>query len=121
MLGIWLEKVRVGETGGNTLGFLGAQWGQDGKQILGYSWGGAFHLWGEGEVGWSAGVVGGGHQEGVVDISWEREGKYLVSVGKDQTARVHAYWAEGGVWQEIARPHHELLCYAHRSQVCQWS
>ena len=102
--GIWLEKVRVGETGGNTLGFLGAQWGQGGKQILGYSWGGAFHLWAESDVGWRAEVVGGGHQGGVVDISWEREGRYLLSVGKDQTARIHAHWAEGGVWQEVARP-----------------
>jgi len=102
--GIWLEKVRVGETGGNTLGFLGAQWKQDGNQILGYSWGGAFHLWAEGAEGWCAEVIGGGHQDGVVDISWEREGRYLLSVGKDQTSRIHALWADGGVWQEVARP-----------------
>jgi len=113
--GIWLEKVRVGETGGNTLGFLGAKWGQGGNQILGYSWGGAFHLWGEGEVGWKTEVVGGGHQEGVVDISWEREGRYLLSVGKDQTARVHALWQGGGVWQEVARPQvhgYDMTCCA---------
>ena len=114
--GIWLEKVRVGETGGNTLGFLGAQWGEGGKQILGYSWGGAFHLWeGEADVGWSAEVVGGGHQEGVVDISWERKGRYLLSVGRDQTARVHALWQEKGVWQEVARPQvhgYDMSCCA---------
>ena len=33
-----------------------------------------------GEQGWKAGVVSGGHQQPVVDISWEREGRYLVSV-----------------------------------------
>ena len=32
---VWLEQVRVGEVGGNTLGFLGAQWSRDGNSILG--------------------------------------------------------------------------------------
>ena len=32
---VWLEQVRVGEVGGNTLGFLGAQWGPDGNSIIG--------------------------------------------------------------------------------------
>ena len=104
---VWLERVRVGETGGNTLGFLGAAWADDGAGILGYSWGGAFHLWRESEEAgrWQPGVIGGGHQQGVVDLSWEREGRYLVTVGRDQTARIHAQWAgAGGVWQEVARP-----------------
>merc|ERR1719483_605766 len=103
--GIWVENVRVGDVGGNTLGFLGAQWGQLGTLILGYSWAGGFHLWKKDEVGgWVSQVVGGGHQGGVVDISWERSGKYLLSIGKDQTARIHSPWAGGGVWHEVARP-----------------
>jgi len=102
--GIWLEKVRVGETGGNTLGFLGAVWGEEDNQILGYSWGGALHFWAEGQKEWGAQVIGGGHQQGVVDISWERNGKYLLSVSKDQTGRVHSLWKTKGVWQEVARP-----------------
>ena len=113
--GIWLEKVRVGETGGNTLGFLGAQWGENGNQILGYSWGGAFHLWEESSQRWNPGVICGGHQQGCVDISWERNGKYLLSVGKDQTARIHSVWGEKGVWHEIARPQvhgYDMSCCA---------
>ena len=90
---VWMEKVRVGEVGGNTLGFLGAVWAEGGDSILGYSWGGAFHLWREREQAggvWGPGVIGGGHQQGVVDLSWEREGRYLVTVSRDQTARIHA-------------------------------
>ena len=29
---VWMEKVRVGEVGGNTLGFLGAAWAEDGAR-----------------------------------------------------------------------------------------
>ena len=33
------------------------------------------------------------------------QGRYLVTVGRDQTARIHAPWSGGGgVWQEVARP-----------------
>ena len=101
---VWIERVRVGEVGGNTLGFLGAAWAGDGASILGYSWGGAFHLWRDEGAMWGPGVVGGGHQQGVVDLSWARDGRYLLTVSRDQTARIHARWAGQGVWQEVARP-----------------
>ena len=113
---VWIEKVRVGEVGGNTLGYLGASWGAGGQSILGYSWGGAFHLWLEASEGqWRSGVVGGGHQQPVVDLSWEREGRYLLSVSRDQTARIHARWAGRGVWQEVGRPQvhgYDMTCCA---------
>ena len=67
--------MRVGEVGGNTLGFLGA-----GETILGHSWAGALHLWQQEAGGWGPGVVGGGHQVSVADLSWDTEGRYLVSV-----------------------------------------
>ncbi|KAJ8932764.1 hypothetical protein NQ314_014466 [Rhamnusium bicolor] len=43
--GLWLEKIRVGEIGGNTLGFYGGSFGPDGNQILAHSYHGAFHIW----------------------------------------------------------------------------
>ena len=117
---VWLEQVRVGEVGGNTLGFLGAVWGPEGQEILGQSWSGAFHLWRQSEGnGWESGVVGGGHQQAVSDLSWEEEGNYLLTVSLDQTARVHALWAAGDCWQEIARPQvhgYDLSCCALMSQ-----
>ena len=78
------------------------------------------HLWAEKEKVWGAEVVVGGHQGPVVDLAWETNGCYLLTVSKDQTARVHAPWAEGdGVWHEVARPQvhgYDLACCASLSQ-----
>ena len=112
--GVWLEKVRVGEVGGNTLGFLGAQWG--GASILGYSWGGAFHLWSDkGEGEWGPGVVVGGHQQQVVDLSWEPHGRWLLTVSRDQSARIHVVWQKEDVWLQVGRPQvhgYDMSCCA---------
>jgi elongator complex protein 2 len=35
--GMWIETVRVGEVGGNTLGFLGCDLGNDGNTLIGYN------------------------------------------------------------------------------------
>lgn len=43
--GLWLEKVRVGEVGGNTLGFYGGMFGPDNCSILAHGYHGAFHIW----------------------------------------------------------------------------
>ena len=43
--GVWLEEVRVGEVGGNTLGFYGCQISPDGSSILAHGYNGSFHLW----------------------------------------------------------------------------
>ena len=118
--GVWLEEVRVGEVGGNTLGFLGAVWAPGGQEILGHSWGGAFHLWQQSSGGgWVSGVVGGGHQQAVTDLCWEEDGTYLLTVGRDQTSRVHAEWSAGGCWQEVARPQvhgYDMTCCGLMSQ-----
>ncbi|XP_041040669.1 elongator complex protein 2 isoform X2 [Carcharodon carcharias] len=42
---VWLEQVRVGEVGGNTLGFYGCQFSPDGSMILAHAFHGALHLW----------------------------------------------------------------------------
>ena len=43
--GVWLEHMRVGEMGGNTLGYYGARFGPLGNSILGHSYLGGFHMW----------------------------------------------------------------------------
>ncbi|XP_040581594.1 elongator complex protein 2 [Lepeophtheirus salmonis] len=114
---IWIEKMRVGEIGGNTLGFLGCQFGRDGEHIIGYSFNGALHYWYEEDNRWNPGVAAGGHFGPVEDIGWEQNGSYLLSVSSDQTTRIHAPWQSsfGVQWHEIARPNvhgHDLSCLA---------
>ena len=43
--GVWLESVRVGEVGGNTLGFYGSKFGPNGLRMMGHGYQGSFHLW----------------------------------------------------------------------------
>ncbi|XP_066248219.1 elongator complex protein 2 [Euwallacea similis] len=106
--GLWLEKIRVGEVGGNTLGFYGGFFNGSGDQIIGHSYHGAFHIWAKNESGlWDPCVTVGGHFGEVVDLAWEPEGEFLYSVGADQTARIHAPWQKDNkevTWHEIARP-----------------
>ncbi|CAH0604453.1 unnamed protein product [Chrysodeixis includens] len=106
--GVWVERIRVGEVGGNGLGFYGSRFGPDGYSFLGHGYNGSFHIWKHcKETGqWQPSVVCGGHFSSVEDVKWEKDGRYLMSVSADQTTRVHAPWntAEGSEWHEIARP-----------------
>ncbi|XP_005184039.1 elongator complex protein 2 [Musca domestica] len=109
--GIWMEKVRLGEVGGNSLGFFGGKFRSDGKAILGHSYQGGFHVWQQSEDNeniWVPQVIVGGHFGEVRDLAWEPQGEYLMSVSADQTTRIHAPWRSslGDVetWHELARP-----------------
>ncbi|KAG8240401.1 hypothetical protein J437_LFUL002544 [Ladona fulva] len=96
--GVWLESIRVGEVGGNSLGFFGCSFGPQGKNILAYGKQGSFHLWSFNQVcksrkrKWEPKLSVSGHFQGVVDIAWEPEGEFLLSVSCDQTTRIHAPW-----------------------------
>ena len=125
--GVWTDSVRVGEVGGNTLGFLGCQFGPENEQLLAYSFNGALHLWSYSSKNciWKPGVAIAGHFSPVEDLDWERQGRYFVTVSLDQTTRVHAPWnieddnlpcnsvVKDHLWHEIARPQvhgHDLFC-----------
>ncbi|CAG9817395.1 unnamed protein product [Phaedon cochleariae] len=118
--GLWLEKIRVGEVGGNTLGFYGGIFSPSGDRILAHSYHGAFHIWQDtkGQEGWSPCVTVGGHFSEVVDLSWEPKGEYLLTVSTDQTTRIHAPWKKDDketTWHEIARPQvhgYDMSCLA---------
>ena len=99
---LWVEKVRVGEVGGNTLGFYGGVFSPDGTSILAHSYNGAFHIWTNESGEWSACVTIGGHFSEVTDMSWEPQGAFLVTVSSDQTSRIHAPWSNLG--KEVGRP-----------------
>ncbi|XP_035476834.2 elongator complex protein 2 [Scophthalmus maximus] len=120
--GVWVEQVRVGEVGGNTLGFYGCQMSPDGSMILAHAFHGALHLWckdQDKEGVWRPGVVISGHFNAVQDLSWDPEGEFILSVGSDQTTRLFTPWRKQDVklatWHEISRPQihgYDMQCLA---------
>ncbi|XP_004935233.3 elongator complex protein 2 isoform X2 [Gallus gallus] len=120
--GVWLEQVRVGEVGGNTLGFFDCQFSPDGSMIIAHAFHGAFHLWKQASVSkkeWTPEVVISGHFNSVEDVQWDPEGEFIISVGSDQTTRLFAPWKRKDetevTWHEIARPQvhgYDMRCLA---------
>lgn len=115
--GIWMESVRVGEVGGNTLGFLGCALSPSLNMIVGYSFNGALHCWKRIDNLWQPYVVMSGHFDEVTDIAWEPEGKFILSCSADQTTRLHSIWSRNGAesWHELARPQihgYDIKCLA---------
>ncbi|KAL0372653.1 UNVERIFIED_CONTAM: Elongator complex protein 2 [Sesamum calycinum] len=85
--GIWMNMVTVGELSHCALGFYGGHWSPSGNSILAHGYGGSFHLWknvGTDFDDWKPQKVPSGHFASVSDISWAREGEYLLSVSHDQ-------------------------------------
>lgn len=91
---LWVDKMRVGEVGGNTLGFYGGVFSPDGNSILGHGYNGAFHVWTNNNGEWEPCVTVGGHFREVTDLAWEPRGEFLVTVSHDQTTRIHAPWSK---------------------------
>ncbi|KAF6087935.1 elongator acetyltransferase complex subunit 2 [Phyllostomus discolor] len=120
--GVWLEQVRVGEVGGNTLGFYDCQFSEDGSMIIAHAFHGALHLWKQNTANpreWTPEIVISGHFDGVQDLMWDPEGEFIITVGTDQTTRLFAPWNRKGhsqvTWHEIARPQihgYDLKCLA---------
>lgn len=91
--------------GGSLSGLYGALFSPQGDIIVAHGYQGALHLWKKSSVVFTEGATGqltqqwqsvaapGGHFGPVQDVSWEPgEGRYLVSVSSDQTARLLAPW-----------------------------
>ena len=110
--------MRVGEVGGNTLGFYGGLISPGGLLIFAHDYQGGFHVWGKEGRGngptvsqdegaleltregdkcalavWTSLATIGGHFAAVLGIAWEPGGgAFLLSVSSDQTTRLHAEW-----------------------------
>lgn len=121
--GVWFESVRVGEVGGASLGFYGGKFAPDGKAFIGHGFQGSLHLWQQDAANggvWKPGTIVGGHFEAVRDLTWDPEGRFVVTVSADQTTRIHAPWPrslgaddEAVTWHELARPQvhgHDMQC-----------
>ncbi|XP_012536598.1 probable elongator complex protein 2 [Monomorium pharaonis] len=109
MNGIWTETTRVGEVGGNSLGFYGCKFGPDGSHILAHGYQGSFHIWKYSQQmnKWLPHPTPGGHFSEVVDLCWEPKGRFLITASTDQTTRIHAPYKGDDLkelWHEIARP-----------------
>ncbi|CAG2109620.1 unnamed protein product [Medioppia subpectinata] len=105
---LWIECLRVGEIGGNTLGFLGCASSTQFNLIVGHSFNGAFHIWRCVDNEWKPDIAISGHFDAVTDISWEPKGEYLLSCSADETTRLHAIWSSRSddkiSWHEMSRP-----------------
>lgn len=118
---LWTEKIRVGDVGGNSLGFYGAKFSSNGKSIVGHGFQASLHLWHQSKVDeriWEPGLINGGHFKEVRDIAWEPFGKFLFSASTDQTTRIHSCWNRDDkeeTYHEIARPQvhgYDMQCLA---------
>lgn len=111
--GVWSEKIRVGDVGGNSLGFLGTKFSVDGLSIFGHGFHGGLYMWHQSPTDcklWTPGVIVGGHSADARDLAWDPSGTLLYTVSVDQTTRVHTEWRRESnesartVWHELARP-----------------
>ncbi|OCF36604.1 elongator complex protein 2 [Kwoniella heveanensis BCC8398] len=110
--GIWVPEHRFGAIGGRGLSFYGAIWGKDGKSVLASGWNGGWERWAQSEDGgggWEVKAGLNGHHGEVQSVAWDPRGEYLLSVGSDQSSRIHAECSlsapsSSRQWAEIARP-----------------
>ncbi|EFO24139.1 hypothetical protein LOAG_04349 [Loa loa] len=122
--GLWFDSVRVGDVGGQAVGFFGACFSPDGYTILAYSFFGGFCSWRvekEESNHWKSVSTFGGHSGQVRDITWDPTGSYLLSCSYDQTTRCYAPSVNYGVISEIARPQvhgYDLTSIASLSSSC---
>lgn len=112
---IWKEFQRFGETGENNLPFLSVCLSSDESTIYANSLRGAIHSWKKKADFWVPHETITGHFEPITDITWERNGNYLLSSSLDKTCRLHAVASADKKWHELARPQvhgHEINCLA---------
>lgn len=124
--GIWLPTTRLGEISaqkgsttatGSTGGFWIGLWSGNGESIVSLGRTGSWRMWGfnSKQGRWVQGIGISGHTKSIPDIAWAKSGAYIISVGADQTARLHAPWTTGlrPSWHEMARPQihgYDLSC-----------
>eukprot|EP00559_Dactyliosolen_fragilissimus_P008922 CAMPEP_0184861408 /NCGR_PEP_ID=MMETSP0580-20130426/6097_1 /TAXON_ID=1118495 /ORGANISM="Dactyliosolen fragilissimus" /LENGTH=1196 /DNA_ID=CAMNT_0027358895 /DNA_START=11 /DNA_END=3599 /DNA_ORIENTATION=+ len=121
---IWVPITRVGCAGGilggsigsYLLGFVDIQFSPDGNHLMAHGYGGSLHFWSSSFSDssletWKAGPCITGHFGPVTDLSWEASsGKYLLTVGSDQTCRlwspisITTHSSFKVIWKEVGRP-----------------
>ncbi|KAI6119406.1 WD40-repeat-containing domain protein [Pisolithus croceorrhizus] len=112
---IWINRQRFGDVGGQRLGgFVGGIWAHtsQGDEAMAWGWSGGWRRWRSvradrgNEDEWREVGAISGHRGPVKDLGWSPAGEYLISVGLDQTTRIHGAipCPSRKVWHELARP-----------------
>ena len=103
--GSWYNKFRLGDVGGNILGYYGSLFLPGGRKLLAHGYHGALQCWELVDNNWVSVFGTSGHELPVQDISWSPSGAYLLSSSLDQTTRLYAEWDRNNVrtWHEMAR------------------
>lgn len=125
--GIWIPETRLGEVSalkgattaqGSSGGFWGGLWSNNGSEVACWGKTGGWRIWeDQGDGRWIQKNAAGGATRAIKGISWDPEGKYLLSVrytgyfsrddnSLDQTTRMFGEWKRDAAvtWHEIARP-----------------
>lgn len=115
--GIWVCTIRLGEISeqkgattatGSTGGFWIGLWSPNGDRVVSLGRTGSWRLWSfdVDQNRWDQGIGVGGHTKALTDISWAKDGTYLLSTGLDQTTRLYTQWnrEKERTWHEFARP-----------------
>jgi elongator complex protein 2 len=126
--GIWFSTDRLGEISGqkgattatgSAGGFWIGLWSPDGLVVTCLGRTGSWRLWEEDAKlqHWSQKPGVSGHVGPVAGLAWDKNGRYLLSTGSDQTTRLHAEWKREShvTWHEFARPQihgYNLNCLA---------
>uniref|UniRef100_A0A915D517 Elongator complex protein 2 n=1 Tax=Ditylenchus dipsaci TaxID=166011 RepID=A0A915D517_9BILA len=112
---IWVPAKRIGEVGGEAVGFYDAIFSPDGSKVLYHSFFGALLMWQVEEEASQVEFTIGGHFGSVTDLDWEKSGSYLVTCSLDKTTRIFSQLKESQDFVEVARPQlhgHSLNCLA---------
>ncbi|KAG8907055.1 hypothetical protein FRB99_005432 [Tulasnella sp. 403] len=116
---LWINRHRFGDIGGGKAGgFVGALWGRNGDEVMGWGWSGGWRRWrklqgaGRNET-WGEVNAITGPQGPVKGLCWDPRGEYLVSSSLDRTTRIFGPWKRPHperpqeiieTWHELARP-----------------
>ena len=102
--GVWINKYRLGQMGGNKNAFFGSIFNKDFDKIMAYTYHGCFYLWSKQNDDWVSLPCVSGHFSRVTDMDWNSSNEYIVSCSQDQTTRIFAKWVEAtGNWYEVSR------------------
>ncbi|CEF65500.1 Elongator complex protein 2 [Strongyloides ratti] len=119
--GVWLEEHRLGEIGGQAVGYYGATFGDNGDEVIANSYYGGLYCWKMNEnEDWDSVIMPSGHSAPVTDVDWDPRGNFVITCSNDQTTRIFSIY-NNLVIGELSRPQmhgHNRTCLKVLSSDC---